>query len=116
MTTHQPPHQARVRQILREIGQLGYALPGSIVVRSTACGKASCRCKADPPVLHGPYVSWIRKSDGKPSTRNLSPEQQQRYLSWFDNARRLRELVTELEQLSLEAFEQTEGPQQPRRS
>lgn len=62
MTARQPPQQARVREILREIGEIGYALPGSVVVRSTACGKATCRCKADPPELHGPYVSWIRKS------------------------------------------------------
>lgn len=85
-------------------------------VRSTACGKAVCRCKADPPELHGPYVSWIRKSDGKPITRKLTPQQAQRYRSWFDNARRLRELVTELEKLSLEAFDQAEGPRQRQQS
>ena len=109
-------HQARVREILREIAEIGYALPGSVVVRSTACGKPVCRCKADPPELHGPYVSWIRKSDGKPITRKLTPDQKQRYQSWFDNARRLRELVTELEKLSLDAFEQAEGPRKLRNS
>lgn len=119
MTLHQSPRQARVREILREIaeiGETGYALPGSVVIRSTACGKAVCRCKAHPPELHGPYVSWIRRSDGKPVTRKLTPEQEQRYRPWFDNARRLRELVTELETLSLEAFEQAEGPRQRRQS
>ena len=116
MTAHQLPHQARVREILREIAEIGYALPGSVVVRSTACGKTVCRCKADPPQLHGPYVSWIRKSDGKPITRKLTPQQAHRYRSWFDNARRLRELVAELEKLSLEAFDQAEGPRQRRPS
>src|SRR5216683_1988065 len=62
MTARQSPRQARVREILREIGKIGYALPGSVVIRATACGKPVCRCKADPPQLHGPYVSWIRKS------------------------------------------------------
>ena len=100
MTARQPPRRARVRQILREIAQIGeagYALPGSVVIRSTACGKPVCRCKADPPELHGPYVSWIRSSDGKPITRKLTPEQEQLYRPWFDNARRLRELIGELE-------------------
>jgi hypothetical protein len=81
MTARQPPRRARVRQILREIariGEAGYALPGSVVIRSTACGKPVCRCKADPPELHGPYVSWIRRSDGKPVTRKLTPGQEQR--------------------------------------
>jgi hypothetical protein len=116
VTAHQSPHQARIREILREIGKIGYALPGSVVTRSTACGKPVCRCKADPPELHGPYVSWIRKSDGKPITRKLTPDQEQRYRPWFDNARRLRELLAELESLSLEAFQQAEGPRERRKS
>ncbi|MGH3396374.1 MAG: DUF6788 family protein [Streptosporangiaceae bacterium] len=108
--------QTRVRQIMAEIGEIGHALPGSVVIRSTACGKPVCKCKADPPQLHGPYLSWIRKDDGKPVTRKLTPDQEQRYRPWFDNARHLRELVTELvtelESLSLEAFDHAEGPRQ----
>jgi hypothetical protein len=116
MTARQPARQARIRAILREISQIGYALPGSVVIRTTACGKPACRCKADPPQLHGPYVSWIRKAGGKPVTRKLTPDQEQRYRPWFDNSRRLRELVTELENLSLEAFDQAEGPRKQRKS
>ena len=77
--------------------------------RSTTCGKPSCRCKADPPVLHGPYLSWIRKSAGRPITRKLTDEQEQRYRPWFDNSRRLRELVNELQALSIQAIEDAEG-------
>ena len=82
---------------------------GSIVVRHTRCGKANCRCKADPPELHGPYISWTRKVAGKTVTRVLSPDQLERYQHGFDNARRLRELIAELETLSLHATEQQEG-------
>ncbi len=46
---------------------------------------------------------------GQTVTRKISEEQQRRYQAWFDNARRLRELVSELEALSLQAFEQAEG-------
>ena len=116
MTAHQPPHQSRVSEVLRELAEIGYALPGSLVTRSTACGKPVCRCKADPPTLHGPYLSWIRKSDGQPITRNLTADQEQRYRPWFDNARRLHELVTELQNLSVEAFEEAEGQRKRRRS
>ena len=114
MTARQ--RHSRVRAILAEIGEIGYALPGSLVIRTTACGKPACKCKADPPELHGPYVSWIRRSDGKPVTRKLTPEQEQLYRPWFDNVRRLRELIGELENLSLEAFEQAEGPREQRKS
>ena len=86
------------------------------MTRSTACGKPACKCKADPPQLHGPYVSWLRRVDGKPVTRKLTPEQEQRYRPWFDNVRRLRELLGELENLSVAAFDQAEGPRQQQKS
>jgi hypothetical protein len=109
MTSHESPHQGRADQILRELAEIGHALPGSIVRRSTACGKPGCRCQADPPILHGPYLSWIRKSDGRAITRKLTPEQEQRYRPWFDNTRRLQELVAELQALSVQAIENAEG-------
>jgi hypothetical protein len=34
-------------------------------------------------------------------TRNLTEEQDERYASWLDDARRLRSLVSELKELSL---------------
>jgi hypothetical protein len=108
VTPDESPHQARARQILAELAQIDYALPGSVVTRSTKCGKPGCRCKADPPLLHGPYRSWIRKSAGKPITRKLTDEQEQRYRPWFDNARRIRELINELHALSIQAAEDAE--------
>jgi len=32
-----------------------YALPGTMARRFMRCGKSNCRCKTDPPALHGPY-------------------------------------------------------------
>jgi len=42
-------------------------------------------------------------------TRKITEDQQRVYQEWFDNARRLHRLVTELQTLSLQAFEQAEG-------
>ena len=109
MTPDESPQQARARDILAELAEIDYALPGSVVTRNTRCGKPNCRCQADPPVLHGPYLSWIRKSAGRPTTRPLTDEQEQRYRPWFDNSRRLRELVNELQALSIQAIEDAEG-------
>ena len=67
----------------------------------TRCGRANCRCHADPPRRHGPYHQWTRKKNGKTSTRILTDDQLADYAPWFDNHRRLRELITELEALSL---------------
>ncbi len=85
-----------------------YALPGTLARRYMRCGKDNCRCKADPPVLHGPYLHWTRTVTGQTVTRTLSEEQAQRYQPWFDNARRLRENLTELEARSLRAFHDAE--------
>jgi hypothetical protein len=58
---------------------------------------------------HGPFHSWTRKVAGKTVTRNLSDDQLQRYQDWFDNDRRLKALVAELEELSNTNVDQAEG-------
>jgi hypothetical protein len=97
--------RAKQARIAAELGQAGFALPGTVLVRTFACGKKSCRCHADPPRLHGPYIQWTRKIDRKTVTRNLTEEQWDRYRAWFDNAKRLRQLISDLEALSMEIFE-----------
>lgn len=101
--------QRAQERIAAALGETGFALPGSLVWRTTACGKASCRCQHDPPVLHGPYLTWTRTVNGKTVTRKISEDQHANYQAWFDNARRLHHLVSELEVLSLQTFEQIEG-------
>ena len=99
----------RQRQIAGEIAALGLCLPGSLVERTTRCGSPRCRRYTDPGHLHGPYPSWIRKVGARTITRTLSPEQAERYRPLFDNTKRLRELISELETLSAQAVEQAEG-------
>jgi len=96
-------------ELVRQVSETCGALPGSIVIRHARCGKQSCRCHADPPKLHGPYIQWTRKIKGRTRTRLLSEEQYERYGPWFESARRLRELFAQLEALSLEAAREAEG-------
>jgi hypothetical protein len=98
-----PAQQARAAAIAAQIAELtaGFILPGTLTERMTRCGYANCRCHADPPQLHGPYHQWTRKKDGKTATRILSDDQRADYQPWFDNHRRLRALIAELEELSL---------------
>lgn len=93
--------ERRRAKITAEIAALGLPLPGSLVERRTRCGNHGCRCHADPPQLHGPYLTWTRKVENKTVTRTLDPEQAERLRPLIDNARRLRELVTELETLAI---------------
>jgi hypothetical protein len=119
MSDHQPmPNGARSQstraerarlQLKAQIAAIDHALPGSINVVMNRCGKPSCACHAEPPKLHGPYITWTRKIEGKTVTRRLTPEQLERYKPWFENSRRLRELIGELHALSAQAAEHAEG-------
>ena|SRR5450755_1104094 len=100
--------QARAA-IQAALAQIGFALPGSIVIRRTRCGKPRCACKADPPSLHGPYIQWTRTVNGKTVTRQLTPAQYHAYAPWLDNARQLRALAAELEAVSLQEMACAEG-------
>ena len=82
----------------------GPALPGTLTVRSYACGKRRCRCHDDPPQLHGPYAEWTRKIGGKTVTRRLTSDELAAWQPLFDNARKLRQLVAELHELTLQAI------------
>ena len=56
--------QAAQRRLASALGEIGFALPGSLTVRAYRCGKQNCRCRGEPPQLHGPYAFWTRKIDG----------------------------------------------------
>ena len=93
--------QDRAAGIAAELASLGLALPGTLIERHVRCGRANCRCHADPPALHGPYWQWTRKVAGKTVTRLVPDNQLEDYRQWLDNDRRLRALVAELEDLTL---------------
>ena len=60
------------------------------------------RCHADPPRLHGPYAEWTRKIGGKTITRRLTPAELAEYQPLFDNAKKLRALLAELQDLTMQ--------------
>jgi hypothetical protein len=100
----QPPFAATRKALAEALAEIDGLLPGSVVVRRMRCGKPGCACKADPPVLHGPYTQWTRTVAGRTVTKLLTDEQLARYQPWLDNNRRLKDLVTKLEIVSLQAI------------
>jgi hypothetical protein len=103
------PFAATRSAIAAALGEIDGLLPGTVILRHMRCGKAGCKCKADPPTLHGPYIQWTRTVQNKTVTRYLSPEQLGRYQSWFDNTLRLKDLVAKLEIASLQALNSAEA-------
>ncbi|EQD79322.1 hypothetical protein B1B_00262 [mine drainage metagenome] len=92
--------QTVLDRIADDLARTGLALPGSLSEGYYRCGSATCRCAADPPQLHGPYALWTRKADNKTVTRRLAEPELSEYRPLFQNAKRLRKLVAELQELT----------------
>ena len=92
---------SRYETLKAELARLGLVRPGSLVERYMPCGKASCRCMGEPPVLHGPYYQWTHKIRGKTATIRLSKAQAVRCKDWIRNHRHMKKLVRKMEALSL---------------
>ena len=80
---------------------------------SGACAAATPAATATPtrPSCTGPYWHWTRKRAGKTISRFVPDDQVEDYRQWIDNHRRLRELVAELEDLTLAVADQRSGYQ-----
>lgn len=102
--------EQRHRALLAELADLGLVLRGSIASRLNRCGNPACRCKADPPMLHGPYYQWTRKVAGKTVNARLSPEQAARMKDWNHNMRKLDRIVRQLQAIGLRAATLLRGP------
>jgi hypothetical protein len=103
-----PQTRQQTREIASElaaIARTGEVLPCTLIQRQMRCGRAGCRCHADPPRLHGPYWQWTRKVNNKTITRWLSPQQATDCGRWIDNDRRLRELLARLEAIGIGQLE-----------
>jgi hypothetical protein len=96
-------YERRYRELLGEIGEIGFVRSGSVAQRFNYCGTPSCRCHADPPQPHGPYWQWTAKVAGKTVNRRLSDREAERYLEWIGNDRKLRALIDELREVAEKA-------------
>jgi len=92
-------------ELAAEVATIGFISPGSVVVRHTSCGKAGCRCQADPPQRHGPYYQWSRAVAGKTVSRRLNQTQAELYRDWIANRQRIETIITKMEETSAAAAE-----------
>jgi hypothetical protein len=111
-------YRALADELTAVLADIGFISPGSVVVRTTACGKPGCRCQADPPHRHGPYYQWSRAVAGKTHSRRLDERQADLYRGWIANRHRLEQIIAQMEQVSAEAAEimlQTRAHPDPKR-
>lgn len=94
-------------ELKRSLTDVGLIRRGSVVKRFMPCGKSGCRCKADPPELHGPYYQWTRKVRGKTVTVRLTREEATLIKTWIANRRQLTKLVAQMEKLAMRITDRT---------
>jgi hypothetical protein len=95
--------EQRHRALLAELANIGLVLRGTIAPRRMRCGNPTCRCRAHPPQLHGPYFVWTRKVAGKTVTAMLPRYQATLCQDWSRNMRKLDRIVRQLQALGLRA-------------
>jgi len=106
-------YQRQYRELAAQLAEIGFIATGTVIERSTRCGTPGCRCHADPPRLHGLYYQWTTKVAGKTVTRRLTSREAALYREWIANNRRLRQLITQMRQISTRAAELILTPDTP---
>lgn len=94
--------EKRIRAIKHQISELGDLRPGALSKQYNICGNPTCRCKADPPVKHGPYYQISFTRHGKSSSQFVREEDVDDVQQQLENYRQLRQLVDEWISLSAE--------------
>ena len=94
--------QRQIEKVKRDLAALGDLRPGSLSIQYNVCGSPGCKCKADPPVKHGPYyqVSYTRK--GKSSTKFVKKEDLPEVRKQLKNYERMKLLMEKWIDLAME--------------
>ena len=85
--------ERQIEKIKQDLGKVGDLRPGSLSTQYNVCGSPGCRCKATPPVKHGPYyqVSYSRK--GKSSSKFVKKEDLPMVRKQLKNYERMKLLI-----------------------
>jgi hypothetical protein len=102
MATRSESLVGRIQKIKQRIAALGDLRPGVISQQYNVCGNPSCRCKATPPIKHGPYYQLSFTWKGKSSTRFVRDAERTQVQKQLDNYHQLRELVDQWVSLAVE--------------
>ena len=94
--------EERIQSIKREIAALGDLRPGALSLQYNVCGSPSCRCKADPPLKHGPYPQISFNWHGKSTTQSVRADEVDEVRQQLKNYHHLRDLIDEWISLALE--------------
>src|SRR5204862_6403442 len=94
--------EKRIQSLKHQIAELGDLRPGALSKQYNICGSPNCRCKATPPVKHGPYYQIRFTRHGKSSSQVGREEDRDAGQAQLAHYRQLRKLIDEWITLSAE--------------
>ena len=101
-TRRQATLQRHIEKVKRDLAALGDLRPGSLSTQYNACGSPGCKCKADPPVKHGPYFQVSHTRKGKSSTKFVKKEYLLEVRKQLKNYERMKLLIEKWIDLAME--------------
>jgi hypothetical protein len=85
----------RIERIKAQLAELGDLRPGALSEQYNTCRSPGCRCKADPPLRHGPYHQLSYSRRGRSTTENVRAEHVPAVQAQIATYHQLRDLVDE---------------------
>ena len=115
MSARQQYLEKKIGSIKEKIAALGDLRPGALSEQYNVCGNPRCRCKATPPLKHGPYFQLSYTWEGKSTTQFVPKDSVPEVKQQLQNYRRLRELIDEWINLAMELSRLKSNPPRPPR-
>ena len=85
----------RIQKIKQQIAAIGEIRPGALSQQYNVCGNPTCRCKADPPIKHGPYYQISFTWKGRSQSQFIRDDDVDQARQQLENYRHLRDLIEE---------------------
>jgi len=79
-------------------------LTGSVIEKRMKCGKKTCACQTDEKALHGPYIYWTRKVNGKTVGKMVTREQADLIREYIENTRALEAEIQKVREITEKAL------------
>ena len=94
--------ERQITRIKQEINRIGDLRRGSLSEQYNICGTPGCKCKATPPIKHGPYYQLSFTKNGRSGTKFVNRKNVRIVRSQVKNYKRLRKLVVKWLELGSE--------------
>jgi hypothetical protein len=100
MNVNKKECQKKYKELIKQIGEVGFIIKGSIGTVYYKCGYKNCICNKDNSKRHGPYYVLTKKEKGKTISKKLSKKQVEVCKTYIENNKKLKAIIDQMRNLS----------------